>query len=271
MSSARIIDPQATPSPRADEPRDSLAAVLACWNENHPAQKMTVVNYYSRRNKSFSTRRPWTACVVPKSESVLFKTGDGVVRECKIEGIVSALETFCLESPSDQLVGWETMENVVETASIAHKACRKMGADVVYRSVAFDIVDEKPVDVESRFYESYPADENTMQVFRTRNGDKYAYVILMGKTAFVQTPKRPFDGVSQVVNSMMISAYTRGSRECPICQEERRDIVIGFACVMHPLCRDCYRNLRDETCPICRSQSFEEKTHRYMPRWSDKM
>ena len=264
MSSA--ISSEVVPDlpPETADLHNTLLAVLVCWNADRPRQRMTAVT-------GALSMQNWTASVVPKSQSVLFKTGDGVIRECKITALVSALETFCPESPSDQLPGWETMKQVIETASLAQERCLEMGLDVLYRSVVYDIKDDKPVDVEKRFYESYPVDQKTIQVFRTRNGEKYAYVILMGKTAFVQIPDGPFSGIEEMVNAVLISAYNKGNRECAVCMEETRDILVGFACVMHSICRECHQKLPETKCPICRSGEFHSSTHMYMPRCIVKM
>lgn len=242
---------------------EKLAVVVGHWNSGNPRPKMNVVQPRSRRVNTFQQRRPWTATVDPESGNALFKIGDGVVRECRISDLRYELGIFADEPGADQIVGAETFDEMKSLAEIADKTCKKMGiSTVIYRSLLADIEGVSPLTVEERLYERYPVDDKTMQVFRVRDGrTKYAYVVLMGKTALIQT------GTTDMVNAMMNSAYTRGDRNCPVCQEEKRDVIVGFACVMHSVCRDCYVKIvmTKNVCPLCRRPPLREQRHPYLP------
>jgi hypothetical protein len=42
--------------------------------------------------------------------------------------------------------------------------------------------------------------------------------------------------------------------ECPVCLDDENDVFEGYFGCCHSMCNDCYKQLNNKICPICRSR-----------------
>jgi hypothetical protein len=226
---------------------DSLKEKIAYLNARFPFSRVRVVEFRTRRFPDFSRRPDLRASVIPDHcEFVVYKVS-GKIHTCRIEEVIPEM--------SGHLERHDTFETMKKDIRKVEEIVRRMGLDVMYLDLDFDIAGRVFAEIEEEFVEQFFVLGDVLKVFRVKNGPGYGFVTLLDKTAFIQKPT-PGKEMRDLAQAMLVNSYLRGDTVCAICGNETKQRSVAFKCMMHAYCHDCIvRVLKgpNPECPTCRA------------------
>lgn len=227
---------------------ETLKEILQETAEKFPCHVFTVVKYRTARFPEFFDRPDYSVALLKGRSYVVAYRLCGVKWMCKLEDFAAELARRLRKVPS--------FEEMKEGVRDVEKKINKMGIEVAYRDLDYEIESKDLLFVQKEVYEKFYMEGNVLQVFRVINGPRFGFVTLLGNQAYIQKPASDAAAMTELGNAMLANCYMSGTQSCPVCCVETRDYHTAFTCVMHVFCKDCIDRILLNpmaSCPICRA------------------